>query len=247
MLEITINRLVFFRKKHIWFSEVPFDVSGCHAVFFHACRQLVEIPGFVRSDRPTFIIDLTRPMDEIWKKMDQKSCRYFIKKAEKAGIEIEENSHFETFSLLVKDFAKKKQIQHVQESIKILRMQLGTLFVAKLENKLLGGAFTINNDARMIWLIGSSKRLEVDKEMANLISGANRLLIWTAIKKAKEMGLLEFDLGGYHLTEDKNDPRYGIYTFKKAFGGTPVIHYAYTKYYSVFYKIFKQLLKKFVR
>ena len=78
----------------------------------------------------------------------------------------------------------------------------GTLFIAEHDGELLGGQFYLNDKMHMRWLLGSSKRLEVNKEKATLIGNANRLITWEAIKFAREMDVTEFDFGGYYTGSD---------------------------------------------
>jgi len=120
------------------------------------------------------------------------------------------------------------------------------LFTAEWEGEVLGGCYFIHDEENIRWLVGASKRLEVDRKKATLIGNANRLIIWEAIKWAKERGIKEFDLGGYSLEAESNpnDPRYGINKFKKSFGGKLVTRYFYYKDCSKKLKFFVRLISK---
>lgn len=243
MLEIT-SRVFFFKKKSIWFAEHPFDVDGCDAVFFYACESKASDHGFLCEQAPTLIIDLTEHLDKIWKNMEQKSCRYFINRAKREGIVAKINQDLANFIELYKNFTKKKKIKLFKEEIEIMEKSYGTLFTAYHKDELIAGIYTIEDERHMRWFIGASKRLEADKKKATLIGCANRLLIWEAIKYAKEKGLKEFDFGGFYLGDKKDDPRYSINLFKKSFGGKLAIYYKCKKYYSNFYRLARGIIQK---
>ena len=66
MLTIEAKKL-FLKKKYIWFSESPFDVPDCDAVFFYTCKNNVDLPVFSKRKAHTIIIDLKDDLDTIWK------------------------------------------------------------------------------------------------------------------------------------------------------------------------------------
>ena len=49
MITIETKRFLF-SKKMIWFNESPFDVTDCDAVFFFACKNNVDFPGFEKRE-----------------------------------------------------------------------------------------------------------------------------------------------------------------------------------------------------
>jgi lipid II:glycine glycyltransferase (peptidoglycan interpeptide bridge formation enzyme) len=83
--------------------------------------------------------------------------------------------------------------------------------------------------------------LNVDKEKARLISNANKLTVWNAIKYAKEKGIKEFDMGGYYTGEKKDIQKENINIFKKSFGGKSATHYICKKDYSKLFKFTKKI------
>ena len=117
------------------------------------------------------------------------------------------------------------------------------MFTAFHHGAIMASIILVEDLSSISWLLGGSKRLEVDKEKTIIVSCANRLLIWEAIIYAKEKGLKEFDLGGYYAGDDKNDSRYTITHFKKQFGSSLVTYYNYIKYYSKIYTLTKRLAK----
>ncbi|MDQ7032929.1 MAG: peptidoglycan bridge formation glycyltransferase FemA/FemB family protein [Desulfonauticus sp.] len=241
MLEIETKRFIF-KKKNIWFSDSPFDVKGCSLVVFYVCKNKIDFPGAIPEESPTIIIDLTQNLDTIWKNIEQRTRRY-IKRAEKEGIEIRLNENFKEFNELYYRFVSQKGFESFGEDLNIMR-RYGTILNAYKDNELIAGLLTIEDHIHIRILVGASKRFEGDKKMSNLVSWANRALIWEAMRLGKEKGCKVFDLGGYYTGGDKNDPRYNINLFKLKFGGNIVTYYKYIKYYSMLYKFIKTLLKK---
>lgn len=234
-LEIKKQRYIF-KSKEIWFSDYPYDVDGCHGVTFCGCRNKVDREGFEREDGTTLVIDLTQDLDAIWGNMSKKSCRYEIKRAVREGICIELNHDYSQFYELNRAFRRKKGLSIGSEKLSTMR-RYGTLFTAKLEGEIVAGQLYLEDNDHIRWLYGASKRLEVARQKATLIGCANRLIIWEAIKYAKEKGVKEFDMGGIYTGEDRNDPRYTIKFFKQSFGGEIFKDYFYTKYYSEVYQL----------
>ncbi|MDQ7032930.1 MAG: peptidoglycan bridge formation glycyltransferase FemA/FemB family protein [Desulfonauticus sp.] len=241
MIEVTTKKFIF-KKKNIWFSDSPFDVRGCDAVFFFACKNKVSLDGFIRTEDHTFIIDLTQDIDSIWKGIS-KRVRTYIKRAKKLEVEIKINHGHEEFKRLFFNFATQKGFKPPTEPFDIMKNH-GTLFSAYYNGKLIAGTLTIDDTNIMREYIRASKRLEItdDNKMKEIMNVSSKLMVWEAIVYAKEQGKQIYDFGGYYPTEDKNDPRYTIKIFKQRFGGKPVVYYKYTKYYSVLYRLIKNLL-----
>ena len=244
MIMMTHKNLLFI-KKNIWFADSPFEVEGCDAVFFFSCKKNIDATGFLKEESPTLILNLQKSLDEIWNNMSKKSCRYFINRAKRENIEVKINTSYAEFMSLYTRFSKTKNFHTTIVGKKALEKD-ATLFTAYLHSELLAGILLVEDEKNIKWLMGASKRLESDKSKSILISCANRLLIWEAIKYAKEKGILEFDFGGYYTGPDKNHPLQRVNQFKKQFGGTFITYYNYTKYYSKLYATLKKL-RNFLR
>lgn len=163
--------------------------------------------------------------------MAKKSCRYFIKRGLNMGIDVRMNADFERFSRLYAGFIKDKNIQTTPENIDFMR-RYGTLLTAWFDGELLSGVLLLEDADRIRVLSTTSTRLHKDKHDRQAVSFANRLVIWEAICYAKNKGLREFDLGGYYVGDDQQDPRVGINAFKEKFGGQLRTYYTCWKYYS---------------
>lgn len=186
------------------------------------------------------IIDLTQDLDTIWQNMSGSDCRRAIRHAEANGIKVKLNQNYEEFFEINQSFRMKKGLDAYSESIDFMK-KYGTLFVTEFNKEILLGQLYLEDENNIRWLITGSKRLNVDKEKARLISNANKLTVWNAIKYAKEKGIKEFDMGGYYTGEKKDVQKENINMFKKNFGGKLATHYIYKKDYSKLFKLTKKI------
>lgn len=235
-----------FNSKEVHFSDYPFDIEGCDCVIFHFCKNEVNSEGFIHRESLTSIIDLTQDLDTIWQKMDRKSTRYSIKRAQKDGVKVRINGDCDQFYLIYKSFIRKKGINSLfgvgTTNLEIMK-KYGTLFVAEHDGEILGGHLYLENESHIKLWLSASKRLEVDREKARLIGNANRLLHWEAMKYAKEKGIREFDWGGLWSEEEaeKDEKKKAINSFKLSFGGEIVTRYSYQKVCSKAYRLAQYL------
>ncbi len=116
-----------------------------------------------------------------------------------------------------------------------------------LEGTILGGQLYLNDNNHMRLLLGASERFEVTDNMQSLIGAANRLKIWEAMQYAKDVGINEFDMGGYYTGKKADPQKEGINVFKKSFGGDIVTYYIYEKDYSIAYTLAKKGYKIYER
>ena len=232
---IQLDRNIYmFRRKEVWLSDYPFDIKGCHFVSFYACKNFVSDTKFAFKKVNTLIIDLTQDLDVIWSNMEKKSCQYPIKRALRENIQIKLNDHYEEYYHLNMDFKKQKGLRpYSMDNAESIRNN--TLFTAELNGEVVAGQSYIEDESNIRWILGASKRLNVDKDKAILIGCANRLMNWEAIKYAKQKGIIEFDMGGYYTGDDQTDSKFSVNIYKKSFGGKLVDRYNYTKSYSSTY------------
>lgn len=243
MIEIESKKLIF-KTKTIWFSDNPFEVQNCSHVTFRECKNNIKLNNFNKQEFTTLTIDLTQDLDLIWRNMNKSSCRYSINKAKKDGISIEINVHYKEFYDINKKFRKNKGIDTNSIDIEFLT-KYGTLFVAKHEGEIIGGQFYVEDKENIRWLIGASKRLEVNKEKATLIGNANRAILWEAIIYSKNKGIKLFDFGGYYTGKNPDIQKEKINKFKKSFGGKLTTYYDYQKDYSKLYTLLKVFAKQY--
>lgn len=239
------KKILMYKIREVHFSDYPYDIDGCHFLKFHYCKNKVNAKGFTCQKELTSVIDLTQDLDTIWRNMDKKSTRHRIKWARREGIKIRKNEDYDQFFQIYRSFIRKKGIKSLFDVFGVGSTTLetmkkyGTLFVAEYNGEILVGNVYLKDNSNIEAWLGASKRLEVDRTKASIISNANRLIEWEAIKYAKEKGMKEFDLGGLWSEEDaKRDiTKKGINSFKLSFGGKIDTRYSYQKIYSNIYNL----------
>lgn len=239
MLQVDNSRFIFKTRK-IWFSEVPFDITGYDGVTFFECTRNVDVKGFSREEFTTLVIDLTQDLDTIRKNMDRLSRRS-IEYAKKEGIIVRMNQEYEKFYDINAEFRKAKGLPPYNVEIEFMKKN-GILFLAEYEGNILGGQYHLSDGKHIRFLLNSTKRLEETGKMRTIIGYANRLMIWEALCYAKECGMSSFDMGGYYTGKDPDPQKEGINKFKSTFGGHVVTHYNYQKDYSMVYYCARKIL-----
>lgn len=239
MLEIE-RRFYNFRRKDIWFSDRPFDVDGYHGVTFYSCRDRVDVPGFVRRDFITPVIDLTQDLEAIWKNIDRWSCRKKINKAYNNGIKVKMNERYDEFLEMDAEFRKSKGLPDSYIGIEFMKKH-GTLLVAELDGRVICGQLFLEDGGHIRGLIASSARFGEDAHANNVVGYGNRLIVWEAIKYARAKGIKEYDMGGYYVGIEKIGELKGINTYKLSFGPKLVTKYNYEKNYSRLFDIARQV------
>jgi len=198
-----------------------------------------KLKNILPSSRPlfteyTFVLDLTKPEDELLKNMNSKT-RYNVKLAEKKGVKIiEDNSDkaFEEYLRLTKETTQRQNFYAHSE--KYHKLMWETLRQKNNEQKIIGDILTAHllkavyeQETLVTWIVfilgdtlyypygaSSSKHREVM---------ASNLMMWEAIKFGKKLGLKNFDMwGALSLNPDSKDPWYGFHKFKEGYGARHV-------------------------
>ena len=195
-----------------------------------------EFKNLAHSARPlftnyTFILDLTKPEEEILKNMNQKT-RYNIRLAEKKGVKVSEDNSDKAFSkyleLTYETTERQKFYAHSKDYHELMWETLKTNKDKKngdLSAHLLKA--TYNGEILVTWILfvlgntlyypygaSSGKHREVM---------ASNLMMWEAIKFGKKLGLEKFDMwGALGKNPDTKDPWYGFHRFKEGYGARHV-------------------------
>jgi lipid II:glycine glycyltransferase (peptidoglycan interpeptide bridge formation enzyme) len=194
----------------------------------------------------TIIIDLTKPLEILWKETEKKSARWGVKKSRKEGIKIEKVNNKEDlleFYKTYKETAKAGEFdplpfEFFNKFYELMHGSLGYILVAKKDNTVIGGSLLVNSNKYMRLRIQASSR----NHMHNQPSSA---LYWAAIEFAKEKGFQYFDLGGYGKYAAKDSKSGKVSRFKKGFGGEVVECPTY--YYGQLYIGIKKIKNYFRR
>jgi hypothetical protein len=222
---------LFFRKRWVWFED-PHDVGGVDMITFFSYRDL-DVPGFTKSKGMTSIIDLTLSLEEIWERMRKDFIRLQIEKGSRHGIVVKQDENFAEFQKVLEEFRTSKKLE--QQDYRVLKAN-GTLFSAYLDGKMISGGIFIADDKHLrVWML-ASRRLD-DSAQKSRVGEANRMVLWEAIKYAKERGMEIFDFCGIDLPEKQDDPMPSLTVYKESFGGVRCEQYYYTKVYSLLLRV----------
>ena len=230
MLEIN-KSIGMFKTKEIWFAEYPFDIEGYDCVTFCACPNKLSMQGFAFTEFSTLVIDLGQSLDSIWTNMHKDSCRYQIRRAIREGVKVRTNRDYDIFLQIHRSFVSKKGIRATPVSSGFMQ-RYGVLFVAEYDGEILGGQFHLKDEQHMRYQIGGSLRLDSDPRKAKIIGLSNRLLMWEAIKYAKDHGVREFDFGGIWTGAKIETTLVSTNLFKESFGGKLTRQFFYKRYHS---------------
>lgn len=181
--------------------------------------------GFTVSKKPimhrcTFRLDLCQNPDDILKQMESRT-RYAIRVSEKKGVLISDTStkeDLDTFYRLYCETFRRASIspqpyRHFLDVWKVLVSKgLARIFLASYQEQVIAGAFILMFGDKCWYLWGASSGLHRD-------ANPNQALQWHIIRWAKERGYHWYDLQGVPCQVKKGDPLWGIYLFKRGFGG----------------------------
>lgn len=224
----------------IWFDTDIFRKGSKGVYILHSNDELDRENYDFCLGGKTFLLDISRPLEEIFAGFDYKSCRYGINRANRDGIvvwKVENREDFEQYLSFQQKFCAEKEIPNVIEA----DIEEMDIFCAKsAEDEFLGGcAFLESADHQTIrYKYGATSHK----------CNANESILWEAICYYHEKGCHYFDFGGCVPTEDRESYYYRHYHFKKKFGGKLVESYTYFRihgFFRIFYYAFNFVLKIF--
>ena len=238
-----------YRKRNIlgisiddyWFDFEKYLKSDCWISIFHSNEKIGNENYFIKIKEKTFHIDLSNTHDEIFSKFKKKSARYQIKKAEKVGVIIKlavTQDDKEDFRGFLKNFASQKGISKFEDDENLDNYDI--FYALSPQGDYLGGGAFIYDNKNITY--------RYKYGATNHAYGENDLIIWEAIKYAKNEGFLIFDLGGVpdQKVVNKEGYNYGVYKFKEKFGGDLSNFYTYVKIKNILIPLF-WILRKIVK
>lgn len=200
-------------------------------------RDLKSI-GWARGDgvqpRSTLVVDLTADVPTLQSRLAS-STRYNVRVARRRGIQVRQGDHQDLPSLinvLTATNQKPRFPTHDGEYLKALWDLIAPaggakLFVVEREGKVIAAALVLVSGNRGYYLYGGftngSRHLKL-----------NDLMQWSIMLHLKEMGFASYDLWGIPdemgraykqegnpmaATTDESDHLWGVYHFKRGFGG----------------------------
>ncbi len=168
-----------------------------------------------------FVLDVTPSIEELSAAFKQKT-RYNIRVAEKRGVTVaidDSDEAFEKYLELTEETTKRQGFYaHSREYHKKMwevlhRAEIAHLLVAKYQGKIITTWVLFKFGETLYYPYGASTR-EYREVMAN------NLVMWEAIRLAKQWNLKYFDMWGALGPEpDPKDPWFGFHTFKSGYGG----------------------------
>jgi lipid II:glycine glycyltransferase (peptidoglycan interpeptide bridge formation enzyme) len=171
----------------------------------------------------TIFIDLRKDEDTLLANMKRKT-RYNIRLSLKKGIKtrIADIGELGIWHQLYRETTKRNGIfLHAPDYFKAVLNARKTntrssahveMLIAEYHGKPLAAMFLVITGHRATYLYGASS-----SENRNLM--APYALQWKALQRAKELGCTEYDMFGTAPNPNPTHPLYGLYRFKKGFGG----------------------------
>lgn len=178
--------------------------------------------GFIRRSssiqpRCTLVVPVLEDPDEQLAKLP-KDTRYGVRRAGREGVEarLSENvsGDLEEFLGLLEQTARRQRFAlRSREWYRQLMHDLpADLILARHENRVVAGAIVPTFDREAYYLYGASS------EASNNLY-ASYLVQWEALAAARARGASRYDMWGIPCEPRKDHPLWGVYQFKKKFGG----------------------------
>lgn len=177
----------------------------------------------------TFYYDLSMSMESLYNQLDRLKKRT-IKKAEANQLDVQFYASKEAIPYIPQFQALRKEtqqraIEHNQNASMLLKSDTfferlfathkTTLAVVRTqEGKIVAAATFIESGATVYAHMSGS-----DAE-ANRATGSGTYYYWKAIEYFRAKGLKQFDFGGCPVDPSEDDPAFGVFVFKRGFGGT---------------------------
>ncbi len=183
--------------------------------------------GFVRSRQDvqpvlaTLEVDLTRGEDAILGGFD-KDTRWSVRAAERHGVHVHEVSDDEALQAVAglyeetgkrADFITRAESYYLRTWRSLIDAGHATLFAAMVGEAIVAGAVVFWCGERAVYMYGASGAVARKQYAAYALQ-------WHAMRGAKARGCTRYDLGGIPVAPRESDPQYGLYLFKKGFGGS---------------------------
>lgn len=168
----------------------------------------------------TFEVDLARDEEAILGAFD-KDTRWSVRTAEKRGVRVFELSDDEALQAVAglyqetgqrAEFITRPTDYYLRVWRALIDAGHATLFGALVEERIAAAAVVFWCGERALYMYGASG------EVARKTYAAYALQ-WHAMRAARARGSRRYDLGGIPARPRETDPQYGLYLFKKGFGG----------------------------
>lgn len=172
----------------------------------------------------TLFLNLKKDKEELLQDMKSKT-RYNIRLSNRRGVRVHDVStdNLNVWHTLYKETAIRngiayRDINHFKTILETRATNTASpadvhMLLAEAEGDALAALLLVLSGGRATYLYGASS-----SKKRNLMG--TYALQWEAICKAKNEGCKEYDFFGISPTPEKSHPMYGLYRFKKGFGGS---------------------------
>jgi lipid II:glycine glycyltransferase (peptidoglycan interpeptide bridge formation enzyme) len=239
---ITERKFQIFNIANIYFFEEPVPINpinlpSCDVLMYHTYENCGNIDGFSKMNYFTTTIDLNQSIDVIWNKIKRQHKRS-IQRAKKNNITVTRSENYKEFHQRYKRFLKLHKYADLSgisiPSSKFMQ-KYGTLFIAESQGEILAGNLFFHDDLNALHAFGEYQKFGNNRNKNKLISDANCYMQWEAMQYFKNMGLINYDLGGLMSDEMSTNPqKQGLNYYKLRFGGHIKSRYEYRKFNSLF-------------
>jgi lipid II:glycine glycyltransferase (peptidoglycan interpeptide bridge formation enzyme) len=175
--------------------------------------------------RNTMTLDLTQSEDDLLADMNQ-STRRKIRLADKRGVTVrpaQSTADFQTLYDLYsvtgdrQDFTIRPADYYLDLWQSFIKAGLGQALIAEFEGKPLAGLVLFHFGQKAWYFYGMSSNQHRDKQPTYALQ-------WAAIRYAKKQGYQVYDWWGAPNEFTEDDPMWGVYQFKRGFGGQVIRH-----------------------
>jgi lipid II:glycine glycyltransferase (peptidoglycan interpeptide bridge formation enzyme) len=216
------------RRRRALFIKIDPDVEVGSPEGRHTLTTL-RSHGWCRSQEQiqfqnTVLLDLTPSLDSLLMGMKSK-WRYNVRLAERRGVTVRHGTRDDLPLLydMYEDTASRAGFVIRPEAYyhdawgSFMQSGLAQPLIAEVEQQPVAMVIVYRFGERAIYMYGASLTDHRDKM-------PNNLLQWEAMQWAKEHGCTVYDMWGAPDELDESDPMWGVYRFKKGFGGEFVEH-----------------------
>lgn len=227
MLEIDYRRWGFLKSKLVYFGEYLPETRGYHCISVLNCyNDIVPVYPYVREQRYTTIIDISRDPEDIFKNI-KKSRRKIINHSLKIGFKFKSETVCKERLLLFKDLYNKYIAPKTGSklySIKNLLSIAPHLLVHSVayNDVIVGMRILIKDNYTARGLMAVRAEDKVDPPISYYM---NSFLQWHTLLDLHQKGCAIYDMGGINL--DESSPTYSITQYKLSYGGAIIPTYYY--------------------
>jgi hypothetical protein len=219
------SKYLKFEALQAWYPPSVKDVDPlldqAPVVMLWQCPEALaqEFRPWIFRSKPfhTPLIDLTCTEEDLWQKLEAKSCRYEIRKAQKMDCVISVNEDQEAARILINDSIRRgKYRDELSETAWQALLPDHDIFMCRWQGSPVVVHVLLRDFPGRARLLLSGTEDRSHERFRGILGPANRLLHWQELLAYKAKGFSFYDFGGCVL--DKEASEYSITQFKLSFG-----------------------------